>query len=261
MTGFASLLQQGAGQAWLFLPTAVMLGALHALEPGHSKTMMASFIVATRGGRREAALLGLSAALSHSLAVWVLAAVALAYGDALIADNAEPYILLVSGIAVMSMAAWMLRRIGRVGRARRPRAHGHPHPREQAHYHGDEDAHVHAHAREIERRFAGHAVGPGQIVLFGLTGGLLPCPAAVTVLLVCLNVKQITLGAGMVAAFSAGLALTLVGVGLAASWGARQAERRLSGFGGAWLGRLPYLSTLLMAALGAIMASMGAARI
>ncbi len=257
MTGFTSLLQQGAGQAWLFLPTAVMLGALHALEPGHAKTMMASFIVATRGGGREAALLGLSAALSHSLVVWVLAAVALTYGDALIADSAEPYILLVSGIAVMGIAAWMLWRIGGEGRAR----HAHHHD----HDHGDDDAHAHAHARaharQIEQCFAGRASGPGQIVLFGLTGGLMPCPAAVTVLLVCLNVKQITLGVGMVASFSAGLALTLVGVGVAAAWSVRHAERRLGKVGDAWLRRLPYLSTLLMAALGAIMAAMGAARI
>lgn len=261
MTGFASLLQQGAGQAWLFLPTAVVLGALHGLEPGHSKTMMASFIVATRGGGREAALLGLSAALSHSLIVWVLAAAALGYGDALIADRAEPYILLVSGIAVMVMAAWVFARIAKQGRQRHDRAHDHSHPHAHAHHRDAADAHARAHAMAIERRFTGGEVGPGQIVLFGLTGGLMPCPAAVTVLLVCLNVKQITLGAGMVAAFSAGLALTLVGVGLAAAWGARQAARRLGGFGGAWLGRLPYLSMLLMAALGAIMAAMGAARI
>ena len=266
MTGFASLLQLGAGQAWLFLPTALMLGALHALEPGHAKTMMASFIVATRGGGREAALLGLSAALSHSLVVWVLAAVALTYGDALIADSAEPYILLVSGILVMGIAAWMLRRIAREASARQHHARDHSHSRDGAHHHdhdrGDEeDAHARAHASQIERRFTGRAAGPGQIVLFGLTGGLMPCPAAVTVLLVCLNVKQITLGAGMVAAFSAGLALTLVGVGLAAAWGARHAERRLGKVGDAWLGRLPYLSMLLMAALGAVMAAMGAARI
>src|SRR5664279_1333633 len=62
------------GQGWLFLPAAVLLGALHGLEPGHSKTMMASFIISIRGTVAQAALLGLSAAFSHTLIIWLLAA-------------------------------------------------------------------------------------------------------------------------------------------------------------------------------------------
>ena len=61
MSSFAEILQQGASQAWLYVPTAILLGALHGLEPGHSKTMMAAFIVAIRGTVRQAILLGLAA--------------------------------------------------------------------------------------------------------------------------------------------------------------------------------------------------------
>ena len=64
MPDFAALLQQGAGQAWLFVPSAILLGALHGLEPGHSKTMMAAFIVAIRGSVLQAVLLGLAATVS-----------------------------------------------------------------------------------------------------------------------------------------------------------------------------------------------------
>ena len=77
MTDFSQALQQGTAHAWLFIPTAILLGALHGLEPGHSKTMMAAFIVAIRGTVWQAVLLGLSAAFSHSLIIWALAAVAL----------------------------------------------------------------------------------------------------------------------------------------------------------------------------------------
>ena len=250
MTDFATLLQQGTGQAWLFLPMAVTLGALHGLEPGHSKTLMASYIVATRGGGREAALLGISAALSHSLVVWLLAAVALTFGDALIADHAEPYIMLASGLIVVGMAALMLRRAGFDGNA---------HGRHHAHAHGAPE-HDHDHAHDARPAVQGKATTT-QVIAFGLTGGLLPCPAAVTVLLICLNLKRAVLGAGMVAAFSAGLALTLIGVGLAAAWGTRQIERWLSANMEAWLGRLPYLSSLLVASVGVVMAAMGAARL
>ncbi|HSY18275.1 MAG TPA: nickel/cobalt efflux protein RcnA, partial [Candidatus Acidoferrales bacterium] len=78
MISFPELLQHGS--AWVFFPTAVLIGALHGLEPGHSKTMMAAFIVAVRGTVLQAALLGLSAAISHSLVIWAIAAMALGFG-------------------------------------------------------------------------------------------------------------------------------------------------------------------------------------
>lgn len=72
MTDFPALLQQGVAKAWLFVPSAILLGALHGLEPGHSKTMMAAFIVAIRGTVRQAVMLGLAATLSHTAIVWMI---------------------------------------------------------------------------------------------------------------------------------------------------------------------------------------------
>ena len=100
MTPIAELIQQGTTNLWVFIPTAILLGALHGLEPGHSKTMMASFIIAVRGSIGPAVLLGLCAALSHSLIVWALAAAALKFGNELIADQAEPYFMLLSAVIV-----------------------------------------------------------------------------------------------------------------------------------------------------------------
>src|SRR5438477_8402937 len=100
MIGFSDLVQQSAGNAWLFVPSAILLGALHGLEPGHSKTMMAAFIVAIRGTVWQAALLGLSAAISHSLIIWVLAAVALKYGSQWNAETTEPYFQLASAAII-----------------------------------------------------------------------------------------------------------------------------------------------------------------
>ena len=93
------------------------------------------------------------------------------------------------------------------------------------------------------------SVSTGQVILFGLTGGLIPCPAAITVLLLCLQVKEVTLGAVLVLSFSVGLALTLVAVGVAAAVGTRHASNRWP-----WLAvvarRAPYLSGLLIIAVG-----------
>ena len=91
------------------------------------------------------------------------------------------------------------------------------------------DAHVRAHAREIETRFAGGRATAPQTIGFGLVGGLIPCPAAITVLLLCLGIGQFWLGVGMVASFSIGLAVTLVAVGMAAVLGLHYASKRFSG--------------------------------
>ena len=334
---FNTLLQQGTAHAWLYLPVAVLLGALHGLEPGHSKTMMAAFIIAVRGTVLQAALLGLSAAISHSLIIWALAALALRFGNQWNVEAAEPYFLMGTGIIVIGMAVWTLWRI------QRNSGHHHHHhdenkslvgpdgtvdlsvfeegvpPRfriaagdlpiepvlvrtvrsnsetqtfsfvrrpdfwesietipephefrleavlkgpsgentvtvdfsEEHHHDEDGDEHAREHAEQIRRRFDGREVTTTQIVLFGLTGGLMPCPAALSILLMCLQVKKFTLGFSLVAAFSFGLALTFVTVGVVAAWGMKQVSKR-----SCTLSRLadkaPYLSSILLIALGAV---------
>jgi len=355
MTPFADLLHQGTLAAWLFLPSAVLLGALHGLEPGHSKTMMAAFIVAIRGTFAQAALLAVMATLSHTAIVWAVALLALAYGKQWGADAAEPWFQIASGVLVIAVALWMAWRTW----ASRPRAlpppepgwqrldtghgpvevalhgagapdarfrvrfldargrpvpppagqrvrietdrayagrqvfaladrvlhlesrdavplphdieaalviaHGdHAHrfpvrfadpaygaaaPRPDAPYPQAGDAHARAHADQIRRRFAGRPVTTGQIALFGLTGGLLPCPAAITVLVLCLQIQRFWLGVALVLGFSVGLALTLLASGLLAAWGMRHATRRWPGLD-ALLGRLPYLASAVVVLIG-----------
>ena len=362
MPDFLHALQNGSTNLWLFIPTAILLGALHGLEPGHSKTMMAAFIIAIRGTVGQAVLLGLSAAISHSLIIWVLAAGALHYGSQWDAERVEPYLQIGSAIAILALAAWMFFRTRRDVRAAAAHDHDHHHHshehselflldtghgklelsvfedgvppvfrlrapagehlpaaaavnietirpdgvrqtfafvpkenflesqndipephefdavltlghgnhrhtcrvefREDAHHHhhGEDDgskefqdAHERAHAGDIAQRFAGRSVTTPQIILFGVTGGLMPCPAAFTVLLVCLQLKRVTLGFAMVGAFSLGLALTMVAAGVIAALSVRQAEKRFRGFG-ELARRAPYVSCVLLVALALYMA-------
>ncbi|WP_430999100.1 nickel/cobalt efflux protein RcnA [Klebsiella quasipneumoniae] len=274
MNDFTSLLQQG--NAWLFIPSAILLGALHGLEPGHSKTMMAAFIVAVRGTLKQAVLLGLAATVSHTAVVWLIAMAGLWFGRGWNAQTSEPWFQLISGIVIVLIACWML---WRTWRESRPHAHhhhpqhghGHDHDHDHDHHHHEhhdhhhshspgaplvaeewQDAHQRAHAQEINRRFDGRQVTTGQIVMFGLTGGLIPCPASITVLLICLQLKKFSLGATLVLGFSVGLALTLVASGAIAALSMKHATRRWP-----WLNdisrKAPWISGLLIIVVGIYM--------
>ena len=116
-----------------------------------------------------------------------------------------------------------------------------------------QDAHERAHAEDIAKRFTNRTVTTPQIVMFGITGGLMPCPAAFTILLVCLQLKKAVLGFAIVGAFSFGLALTMVTVGAAAAWSVQHAEKRFSGFSEA-MRKAPYVSCVLLTLLAAYMA-------
>ncbi|MBN4667145.1 nickel/cobalt efflux protein RcnA [Pandoraea nosoerga] len=307
MTEFSTVLQQG--NAWLFVPSAILLGALHGLEPGHSKTMMAAFIVAIRGTVGQAVLLGLSATLSHTAVVWLVAVAGMYFGRHWNAEATEPYFQLASGALILLIAAWMLWRTWRDNRHgehghshdhdhghdhnhNHNHDHAHDHDRDHAHDHHDDradagrhavhsahsehsahsdpalalgvdgyqDAHERAHARDIRKRFAGREVTTGQIVMFGLTGGLIPCPASITVLLLCLQLKRFALGAGLVLCFSLGLALTMVASGTLAALGVRHVSRRWSGFG-EFARKAPYLSGILIVLVGLYVGYHGAAQL
>jgi nickel/cobalt exporter len=235
MPDLTHIIQASAAHAWLYLPLAVVLGALHALEPGHAKSLMAAYIVSIRGTAAQAAMLGLSAAAGHTIVVWALAILGLLLGNAVIVEQAEPWLMLLSGILVLLLAA-------RMSWGMRPHRHGHGHD------HAHDHPHDHDHAAPSARN--------SDIVWFGFTGGLLPCPSAIAVLLVCLQLRQFTLGVLMVAAFSIGLAATLVGIGVAAAWGARRASAQWPWFDRA-AARLPYLSAGLVMVVGAVMTAVG----
>jgi len=296
MTDFHTLL--AGGNAWLFIPSAILLGALHGLEPGHSKTMMAAFIIAVRGTLAQAVLLGLAATLSHTAVVWLIALGGMYFGQHWSAEASEPWMQVISAVLIIGVAAWMLWRTSQDkaacfhdhgdaahghGHDHDHDHHGHAHEPAQAHAHDDHDhahhdhgascghdhAHAHApaaaplvdatgmdahareHADDIQRRFAGRKVTTGQIVMFGLTGGLIPCPASITVLLLCLQLKRIALGATLVLGFSIGLALTMVASGVIAALGVKHLSSRISGGRmSALAAKAPYFSGALILMVG-----------
>ncbi|ELO0857853.1 nickel/cobalt efflux protein RcnA [Citrobacter amalonaticus] len=276
MGEFSTLLQQG--NAWFFIPSAILLGVLHGLEPGHSKTMMAAFIIAIKGTIKQAVMLGLAATLSHTAVVWLIALGGMYISRAFTAESVEPWLQLISAFIILGTATWMFWRTWQ-GERNWLTATQHDHHHDHAHHdhhdhhehhdhdhHHDhcdlagltegskayQDAHERAHASDIQRRFHDKEVTNGQILLFGLTGGLIPCPAAITVLLICIQLKAFTLGATMVLCFSLGLAITLVAVGVGAAVSVHQVAKRWSGFN-ALARKAPYFSSLLIGLVGLYM--------
>jgi len=223
--------------------------------------MMASFIVAVRGTVGQAVMLGLAATLSHTAVVWLVALLGLHLGRELEGAQVEGWFQLLSAAIMLCMGFWMFAPVWRRGQHHH---HDHHHGDDHAHDHQndhdhahpgpvDADAHARSHADEISRRFASGAATNGQVIMFGLTGGLIPCPAAITVLLICLQLREFTLGVALVLCFSIGLAVTLTASGVVAALGVRHLSAR-----GVWFDRLmaraPYLSAALILLIASYMA-------
>jgi nickel/cobalt exporter len=287
---FQELIRQGAAHAWLFVPSAILLGALHGLEPGHSKTMMASFIVAIRGTVGQAVLLGLSATLSHTAVVWAVALAGLYFGAQWDPETSEPYFQVASALLIIGVAVWMLARTWRDQQRQRQAAWHHHNGTQNHHYHdhdhdhhdhdhdhgphthdqqhhgldasaaGFQDTHEREHAAAIRQRFGDRNVTTGQIIAFGLTGGLIPCPAAITVLLLCLQLRELTLGIALVLCFSIGLAVIMVATGAAAAFSVHHVGRRWTGFE-TIARRAPYFSGALIICVGCYVGWQGASHL
>ena len=190
----------GRGVLLVLLLTAFGWGMLHALSPGHGKAMVAAYLVGTRGTARHAVALGLAVTVTHTIGVFALGLVTLSLSRYVLPEDLYPWLNLASGLLIVGVGVGVLR--GRVKRARHARHHHHGH----AHDHGPAHHDHHHHAPD--------RITPRGIVAMGASAGLIPCPSALVVLLGAVAQHQIALGLLLIVAFSAGLAATLVALGL-----------------------------------------------
>ncbi len=234
--GFASLVGRSHLSALVILASlaaALFWGAAHALSPGHGKTIVTAYLVGQRGTPRHAALLGLIVTITHTIGVFALGLVTLALSQFVVPDRLYPWLNLASGLLVVAIGASVF--LAR-WRHRRTHAHGHHHD----HHH---DHHGHTEGSE----------GPSfrSLLAVGVSGGLLPCPSALVVLLAAISLHRVAFGLLLILAFSTGLALSITGIGLVAVL-ARRAFRRLS-FDGPLIRLVPAASALVILAAGLAM--------
>jgi nickel/cobalt transporter (NicO) family protein len=205
------------GTGILGLLVAAVAGAGHALGPGHGKTVMAAYLVGSRGRARHAVLLGAAVTVSHTLGVIGLGGVVLLASDVLPAERLYPILGTLSGAAVIAIGAWLLLGCARSLRAQRQHAHGH--------------AHGHRHTHEHDMPMP----GVGGLLAIGIAGGLVPSTAALVLLLAAVAAGQPAYGLALALAFGAGMAAVLTGIGLAIVHGRARLGHRLS----SWTDRVP----------------------
>jgi ABC-type nickel/cobalt efflux system permease component RcnA len=235
----------------LALLLAAGLGALHALTPGHGKTMVAAYLVGQRGTVWHAFLLGLVTTVTHTAVVLVLAVVLWLYFGERVPPGVDKVIGLVGGFMVAGLGLWLLtcRLSGRPDHVHFGGGHGH------GHGHGDGDGHGHGHGHghgDHEHDGPPAGVGIGPLIWLGIAGGILPCGDAIALLILTLKEGVPWLGPPLILAFSAGLASVLIAIGVGVVFARRQIDVRSGGSARLrMLARaLPLFSAVAVTALG-----------
>jgi nickel/cobalt exporter len=197
---------------FLALIAAFALGAAHALTPGHGKTIVAAYLVGSRGTLKHAAFLGAMVTFTHTVTVFALGLATLFLFRYIVPEKITQALGVISGLFIVVIGAWMLRK----------RLRGHSHSHTHAHHHHHE-AHDHGHAHSHDHHHHhdhGHAhshvpdeISWGGLAALGASGGLVPCESALVLLLGAIALGRVGLGLLLLISFSLGLALVLMAIG------------------------------------------------
>lgn len=258
----------------LALGVAFVLGALHGLSPGHGKTIVSAYLVGSRGTVAQAMLLGLVVTITHTSSVLLLGALCMTVFDRGVPPGLLPWLGAASGLLVSGMGVWMLCDAVRRLRAPRPKmtmrvievakplktglaplsrqAHTHDHAHHPTHDHGHDHAHgaglVHSHGGRSHSHALPERVTLWSLVTLAVSGGLVPCPDALAVLLAAIGMNRLAFGLLIIVAFSAGLAAVLMALGILAVVAGRMLDRFSPGRG--TLDRVAVASYVIVTLLG-----------
>lgn len=234
------------------LLVALVLGALHALTPGHGKTVVAAYLVGSRGTIGHAAFLGGIVTLTHTGSVLLLGVLAVIASRAIIPSRLTPLLELASGLLILALGLNLL--WARFRASRHPATHSHSHTHDHSHHHDHDHTHEHGH----DHGHSHHIPDPSEIswrslLALGVSGGLVPCPDAIAILLIAVAIQRLLLGLVLILAFSAGLAAVLIAIGVALVTGKGLLARRFERFEPAtrWL---PLVSAVIVTGLGLLVA-------
>lgn len=199
------------GLGWLLIAMAVAFafGCAHALTPGHGKTIVAAYLVGSRGTMKHAAFLGAMVTFTHTISVFLLGLGTLWLSRYVVPEKIIPVLGAISGLSIVVIGGSLffkrLKRLrGAGGHSHRRHAHPHVHPHTHPHRHGP---HTHSHVPEGD-------ITLGSLVALGASGGLVPCPSALVLLLSAIALGHVGIGLILLIAFSLGLAGVLMGIGM-----------------------------------------------
>lgn len=211
------------------LALAFFLGAVHALTPGHGKAIVAAYLVGSRGRVIDAVSLGGIVTFTHTFIVFVLGLATLFASQSVALDRIYPWLSLASGLLVAGIGGWLLWTRLQGG------GHGHHHHRHHGHDH--EPHHHHPHE------------GQGGLLSLGISGGLVPCPEAMVVLMLSITLRKLAFGLALLVSFSLGLASVLIAIGVAMVL-AGPAVKKFTGGESRLLKALPVGSAVVVTILG-----------
>jgi ABC-type nickel/cobalt efflux system permease component RcnA/high-affinity nickel permease len=251
---------------WFLFSAALIaagLGALHALEPGHGKTIVAAYLVGSRGTARHAVLLGLVVTAAHTSGVFLLGAVTLYASRYIVPEQLYPWLGAISGLSVAGLGVFIFLRhlTGESGEHSHAPGEQHSHWflsifKQRAFKRSPFEQDAPTPSKESANRAdsaassSGRALSLRELCILGITGGIVPCPAALVVLLSAFSLHRIGFGLFLITAFSLGLAAVLVIVGLTIVYTKRLMSSRVQA-GSAALRYLPLVSSAFMVVLGA----------
>jgi ABC-type nickel/cobalt efflux system permease component RcnA len=198
-----------------------MWGAVHSLSPGHGKTLVGAYLVGERATSRHALFLALMTTLTHTIGVFALGLVTLAAARYVLPEQIYPWLSLISGGLIVYIGASLMAQRSQRGRSTpHPTPHPHPHDHDHPHDHGHDHGHSHNHDHRGHQDHSHLPVTTDaaptwrSLLLLGLSAGLVPCPAALVLLLGAIALGNPISGLLLVVAFSLGLASVLTGLGL-----------------------------------------------
>lgn len=241
-----AFLKDGRGGVKFYLAgliTAFVLGALHALSPGHGKAMVAAYLVGTRGRVIDAVHLGGVVTVTHVMSVIILGIAVLVLSHYTLSEDIYPWLGVASGALIFLTGYFLLARMAFVPNNHDHHGHDH-HDHDQAHDHG------HSHGPHLQNSSDGskntHSLK--EIISLGVAGGLVPCPSAIVILLFAVAVNRIATGLMLILSFSLGLAAVLILIGVLTVTASSRLERFGSGMG--WVKRLPIFTAGIIMILG-----------
>jgi nickel/cobalt transporter (NicO) family protein len=280
------LLHQQSLTPWMIavaIAIAFGLGAAHALTPGHGKTIVAAYLVGSRGTLKHAAFLGGMVTLTHTITVFLLGLATLFLFQYVVPQKVTQVLGAVSGLSIVAIGGWMLykrlRGAGHMHSHTHDHQHGdghdhqhddahehhhhdhdhaHPHDHVHPHTHADEDAHSHTHSHTHSHGPGGHTHMPDEISWSGLaalgaSGGLVPCESALVLLLTAIALRRVGLGLLLLVSFSLGLALVLMGIGVLVIYAKNLLPGGGNPSGNSFFRWMPVASAAVVMVLGMIM--------
>jgi len=250
----------------LGLLAAFGLGAMHALSPGHGKTIVAAYLVGSRGTAYHAMILGAMVTFTHTASVFALGLGVLFFQNYVQPERIIPTLGAVSGLSIVIIGAWLLyqrtRALALADAHAHHHHHHHSHDGHHHHAHGDHHHHhhhdgfVHTHSHDgIEHSHVipDSKAGLGGLIALGVSGGLVPCPSALILMLSSIGIGRTALGLGMLVSFSAGLALVLMAVGIMVLYAKNHLPAQRAFRATPVFRLVPVLSALVVMILGVLM--------